>query len=40
MLEDRVITNINIFTRVTIGFLIIRLYIDINIGIFIVGVAK
>ena len=39
-LEDRVVANIDIFTRVTIGFLVIELYIGINIGIFIVEVAK
>ena len=39
-LADRVVVNISIFTRVTTGFLVIGLYIDIGIGVFIVGVAK
>ncbi|GAA5231184.1 hypothetical protein GCM10025794_34560 [Massilia kyonggiensis] len=39
-LEDRVVANIDILTRITTGFLVIKLYIGIDIGIFIVGVAK
>ena len=39
-LENRVVVNIDILTRVTTGFLVIGLYIDIGIDIFIVGVAK
>ena len=39
-LADRVVANVDILTRVTIGFLVIELCIGIGIGIFIIGVAK